>query len=144
MELLELISKAGGLTKNAGQIATIHRASTPGNKAEQEITLSVKDLLESGQENADITLIDGDTVNIPKAGVVYVTGQISRPAAYPLEPDTTVIKAITMAGGFTPLASQRRVKIIRKINGEERTLEKVSLHDLLRADDIMVVPESFF
>ena len=142
--LMELISTAGGLSKNAGQSATIRRASRDGQVAEKDITVNVKDLLESGLETADVPLVDGDTVNVPKAGVVYVTGQINRPAAYPLEPDTTVIKAITMAGGFTALAAQGKVRIIRKIDGKEQTLEKVSLHDLLHAEDVMVVPESFF
>jgi polysaccharide export outer membrane protein len=142
--LLELISKAGGLTRTAGQSATIRRTPRDGQKQGEEITVSVKDLLESGLELADVPLVDGDTVNVPKAGSVYVTGQVNRPAAYPLEPGTSVIKAITMAGGFSPLAAQGKVKIIRKVDGKEQTLEKVSLHDLLRAEDVLVVPESFF
>jgi len=132
------------LSRGAGQSATIRRASREGQNTEKEITVSVQDLLESGLETADVPLADGDTVNIPKAGVVYVTGQVNRPSAYPLESGTTVIKAITMAGGFSPLAAQGKVKIIRKVDGREQTLEKVSLHELLYAEDVMVVPESFF
>jgi polysaccharide export outer membrane protein len=89
-------------------------------------------------------LQDGDTVTVARAGVVYVTGQVNRPAAYNLEHDMTVIKAITLAGGFTALAAEGRIKIIRRIDGEERVIDRVSLHDRLVADDVMVVPESFF
>jgi protein involved in polysaccharide export with SLBB domain len=75
---------------------------------------------------------------------IYVTGQVERPDAYDLEPGTTVIKAIAMAGGFTALASQSKVKIVRKVDGKEQVLEKVSLHEKLMPEDVMVVPESFF
>lgn len=138
--LLELISKAGGLAKGAGQSATIHRTSGQENL----LTVNLAELLEKGQGGGDQQLLDGDTVTVAKAGVVYVTGQVNRPAAYGFEPDMTVIKAVTMAGGFTALASQGRIKIIRKVDGREQVLNRVSLHDKLVADDVMVVPESFF
>ncbi len=79
-----------------------------------------------------------------RSRVVYVTGQVNRPSAFTVEPDTTVIKAITMAGGFTPLAAQGKIKIIRKINGREKILKKVPLHEKLMPEDVMIVPESFF
>ena len=113
-------------------------------KSEESITVNLGDLVNMGQATVDVPLYDGDTVTIGKAGVVYVTGQVNRPSAYNIEPGTTVIKAITMAGGFTQLASQGKVKIIRKIDGQERVLEKVSLHEVLQPEDVMVVPESFF
>lgn len=142
--LLELISKAGGLTRGAGQTATIKRVATPDENATKDIVVNVADLLASGLEAVDVPLLDGDTITVAKAGVVYITGQVSRPAAYPIESGTTVIKAITMAGGFTALAAQNKVKIIRKKDGKEHVMEKVSLYEVLQEDDVMVVPESFF
>ncbi len=138
--LLELVSKAGGLTKGAGRSATIYRTSGQ----EHTFTINVGEVLDKGTATADLLLMDGDTVTVAKAGVVYVTGQVNRPAAYILEPDMSVIKAVTMAGGFTALAAQGRIKIIRKIDGAEQVLERVSLHDKLVPDDVMVIPESFF
>lgn len=138
-QVLELISQAGGLSKNAGQTATLRRAEDSGQA--QESSINIKELLENG---SDLQLMDGDTLTVEKAGVVYVTGEVRRPAAYALDSDTTVIKAITMAGGFTELAAQSKVKIIRKRNGQEHVLEKVSLHEKLISNDVMVVPESFF
>jgi len=142
--LLELISKAGGLTDKAGQSATIRHSSKDGSVQEPDNHVVVQDLLESGLDAVDIQLKDGDTVNVPKAGLVYVTGQVNRPSAYPIEDGTTVIKAITMAGGFTQLAAQGKIKIIRTVNGKEQVLERVSLHEVLHSEDVMVVPESFF
>jgi polysaccharide export outer membrane protein len=142
--LLELVSKAGGLTRGAGRNATIRRTMAISVAGEKSIEVNIADLLQSGDETVDIPLMDGDSVTIAKAAVIYVTGQVNRPSAFNLEPDTTVIKAITMAGGFTQLAAQGKIKIIRKINGVEHILEKVPLHERLMPEDVMVVPESFF
>ncbi|MDO9080017.1 MAG: polysaccharide biosynthesis/export family protein [Desulfuromonadales bacterium] len=79
-----------------------------------------------------------------RSRVVYVTGQVNRPSAFTVEPDTTVIQAITMAGGFTPLAAQKKIKILRKINGVEKVFKKVPFHEKLMPEDVMVIPESFF
>lgn len=142
--LLELVSKAGGLTRGAGRNATIRRTVGNGAADESSIEVNIADLLQSGPETVDIPLMDGDSVTIAKAAVIYVTGQVNRPSAFTVEPDTTVIKAITMAGGFTPLAAQSKIKIIRKINGIEQVMEKVPLHERLMPEDVMVIPESFF
>ena len=142
--LLELISKAGGLTRGAGRDATIRRAVANGGAGEKNIEVNIADLLQSGSRTVDVPLMDGDSVTIAKAAVIYVTGEVNRPSAFTIEPDTTVIKAITMAGGFTALAAQKKIKIIRKINGVEQVLEKVPFHEKLMPEDVMVVPESFF
>ena len=76
--------------------------------------------------------------------MVYVTGQVNRPSAFNVEPDTTVIQAVTMAGGFTALAAQGKIKIIRKVKGAEKVLKNVPLHEKLMPEDVMVIPESFF
>jgi polysaccharide export outer membrane protein len=142
--LLELVSKAGGLTRGAGRNATIRRSVANGRVGEKNIEVNIADLLQSGPEAVDIPLLDGDSVTIAKAAVIYVTGQVNRPSAFTIEPDTTVIKAVTMAGGFTALAAQGKIRIIRKINGVEQVLEKVPLHEKLLPEDVMVIPESFF
>lgn len=142
--LLELVSKAGGLTRGAGRNATIRRIAQSGGEGEKSIEVNIVDLLKSGPETVDTPLMDGDSVTVSKAAVIYVTGQVNRPSSFTIEPDTTVIKAISMAGGFTALAAQSKIKIIRKVNGHEQVLEKVPLHEKLLPEDVMVVPESFF
>lgn len=98
------------------------------------------ELFSTKLKSPEITVI---VVSLTKP-LFYVTGQVERPDAYNLEAGTTVIKAIAMAGGFTEIASQNKVKIIRKVDGKEQVLEKVSLHEKLMPEDVMVVPESFF
>ena len=69
--------------------------------------------------------------------------EVKQPKDYPYEKGMTVHKAITMAGGFTDKAAEGRIKILRVINGHERTVP-VKLDTLVQPDDIVVVPQSFF
>ena len=139
--LLELLSKAGGITKDAGDKAIVKRKSSQG---ERSITVDLRKLIEKGDTSLDVALQDGDSIYIPKAGFFYVTGEVKNPNVYKFEEGTTVIQAITMAGGFTDKAAEGRIKIKRKENGQEKTLEKVGLDQLIKPDDVIMVPESIF
>jgi polysaccharide export outer membrane protein len=141
---LELISEAGGLTKDAGDKAIIKRKPNPSGKNEITITIDLRSLLENGDTSQDIPIMDGDSVYIAKAGVFYVTGEVKKPDAYKFEEGTTIIKAVTIAGGFTDKASKGRVKIIRKNKGKEEVLENVNMDEPILPDDVIVIPESFF
>lgn len=142
--LMEVISTAGGLTVDAGDLVTIKRKNASNPDLDQIISVNLKNLLEKKENVSNLMIIDGDSVFVPRAGVFYVTGQVKKPAAYKLEQGTSVIKAITMAGGFTELASQRKIQIIRKVDEKEMVFKKVPLHTLILAEDVIVVPESFF
>jgi polysaccharide export outer membrane protein len=142
--LMELISEAGGLTQDYGNTVTIHRKTGPEKKEEKTISINLKDVLENGGASFNVPILDGDSVVVSKASTFYVTGEVRKPDAYKLEDGTTVIKAISMAGGFTNLASRGKIKIYRKINGREHVAEKVSMDMPVLPDDVIVVPESFF
>ena len=141
---LELLSAAGGLTKNAGDKAIIKRKSSSPDIDERIITIDLKSLIEKGDTSMDIPIMDSDSIYITKAGVFYVTGEVKKPDAYKYEEGTTVIKAITIGGGFTDKASKDKVKIIRKVHGKEEVIGKVNIDEPILPDDIIVVPESFF
>ena len=44
----------------------------------------------------------------------FVYGEVIKPGAYPLEENTTVLRAISIAGGFTKFGSSSRVKVLRQ------------------------------
>ncbi len=87
---------------------------------------------------------------------VFITGAVKTPGSYPLPTDkpTTVVEALTLAGGFTNAASANATRVIRSENGQERTiLVKVadimkkgdkSQDVVIKPNDIIFVPESFF
>jgi polysaccharide export outer membrane protein len=141
---LELVSIAGGLTDDAGETAIVKRKTRASSGEQQIITIDLVGLIEKGDSLLDVPVLEGDSIFVSKAGLVYVTGEVKKPDAYKLEEGYSVIKAITMAGGFTDKASTTKVKIIRKIDGEEEVLDNVNMDEQILSDDVIVVPESFF
>lgn len=141
---LELVSKAGGLTKDAGEMAIIKRSEGAGEDEEEIQTVDLLKLLKEGDTSVNVSMLDGDTVYIPKAGVFYVTGEVKKPDSYSHKEGTTVIQAITMAGGLTDKAASGRIKIIRKVDGSERVINKVKMDEPIFPDDVVIVPESYF
>jgi polysaccharide export outer membrane protein len=77
--------------------------------------------------------------------VFYVTGEVKKADAYKYEDDMTLIRAITVAGGFSDIAAKGRVKVVRKdASGKEVTIERAEFDERILPDDIIIVPESFF
>jgi polysaccharide export outer membrane protein len=141
--LLELISKAGGLTKEAGGSAIIRRK--PSASAEEEvITVDLKRLVEQGDLALDILIRNGDSVHLTKTGLFYVIGEVKKPDAYKYIEGTTVIKAVTLAGGFTDRAAMGRIRIIRTVDKKEVVFERVSMDEPVMPEDLIVVPLSYF
>jgi len=50
---------------------------------------------------------------------VYVTGEVSRPGAYPLLPNMTALQALTGAGGFTQFSNTKKIYVLRNENGKQ-------------------------
>jgi polysaccharide export outer membrane protein len=142
--LLELLSKAGGASENAGSQAIIKRRQRSDKNTLEIIRIDLRRLLEEGDITADITVRDQDSIFIPKADLFYINGQVHRPAAYKCSSETTLLKAVTMAGGFTNIASRSRIKIIRNENGQKTVISRAKMDASILPDDIIVVPESFF
>ena len=117
------------------------------------------------QEKLTSQLADGFLVN-PQITVrileyrdyVYITGEVKKPGAYSYEENMTVIKAVTLAGGFTELAAPGRIKILRKNSaapgkpvaenppnapGKEKEI-KAKIETLVFPNDIIIVPERIF
>ncbi|MDO8946067.1 MAG: SLBB domain-containing protein [Desulfocapsaceae bacterium] len=138
---LELLSQAGGLKEEAGDTATIKR-STDGKQ--EIIVVNIKTLVEGGDLSQNIPIQAGDTVFIPKGGMCYVTGEVDKPDAYTCDNQTTVLKLITLAGGFTGKASKSGIQIVRIVDTQKTILKDVEFDTPVLANDIIVVPESFF
>ncbi|WP_228723304.1 SLBB domain-containing protein [Desulfosediminicola flagellatus] len=138
---LELISKAGGLTKEAGDKTIIKRKQGANASKEPSIlTIDMNQLIEEGETSQNIETLDGDNIYIAKAGVFYVSGEVKKPNAYKFEENLTVIKAITRAGGFSDDAKEGSVSIIRQSNGRELVLEKIEMNEPVLQEDIILVP----
>lgn len=142
---LELISKAGGLAIDAGDKATIKRKASKLNDNKPEvIIIDLISLIEKGDISKNIKIVDGDNIYIDKAGFFYVTGEVKKPNAYKYRDNTTVLKAITLAGGFTGKANKNKIKIRRKKNDSMEVIEAAKPDEPIFENDLIVVPESFW
>ena len=150
--LLEVISRAGGPTRDAGNEIIVVRPRNnirKGNPVALEnaeegevITLNLRKSLQ-GDTSQNILLKHGDTIYVPKAEFFYVYGEVKREGRYKLEKGTTVLKGITMAGGFTEKAAKKKVRLLREKKGEKAKIQ-ARMTDLINPEDIIMVPESFF
>ncbi len=143
--LMEVISNAGGITTNAADTLFIQRKIlTPQARGEDiTITVDLDKLLEKGDITTNIMVKDGDSIYVPRAAFVYVSGEVKTPGAYKITKGLTVLRSITLAGGFTQKAAKGSTSIVRKSPKGEYSLD-AKMEDLVLSDDIIVVPESFF
>jgi polysaccharide biosynthesis/export protein len=80
---------------------------------------------------------------VPRAESIYVFGQVKNPGAYALQQRaTTVLQALSLAGGVTDRGSTSRIRIVRIIDGQKKDI-KVTLGDTIRAGDTIIVSERF-
>ena len=141
--LLEVISKAGGLTDYAGDTAKItSRNAEDGSGKVQSIDL--KALLKQGNVRANIIIQDGDNIFVEKVGQYYIMGEIHSPGSFLLNEKLTVIDAVNRAGGFTSMAAENDIEIQRMLSGQRTTLKDVDHEEVLMENDVIIVPESFF
>jgi polysaccharide export outer membrane protein len=52
--------------------------------------------------------------------VIYIMGEVQRPAQYQVKRGTTFLQAIALAGGFTPFASTNNIFVLRNSNGNNK------------------------
>ncbi|MBW2261682.1 MAG: polysaccharide biosynthesis/export family protein [Deltaproteobacteria bacterium] len=108
-----------------------------------------------------LKLVDGGFLKNPQVSVlveeynskrIHVLGEVKKPGTFSYEEDMSVVHAITLAGGFTPLAKESRVSITRKVEGKEivfvvdmqKIVKNKSTNVPLQAGDIVYIPERIF
>ena len=156
--ILDAVSKAGGIDLDqAGTKGMIIRTEKPNTDQERKIiiNLDLQGLLKARDQISNLFLADRDVLFIPTAELFYIIGQVKSPGSYPLgDREITLVEAISMAGGFTPIAARNRTHIVRVEDGVEKIIEvKVDaitgagkkIQDVvIQSDDVIMIPESFF
>jgi polysaccharide export outer membrane protein len=139
--ITDLISEAGGLSEDAGDVAIITRK---GGRADEQSVLDLASLLEARPNAPEPRVGDGDRIFIPKSERFYVYGEVNKPGVYRLERGMTVVQALSVAGGLTDKGTERGMKIRRKTkNGGEEVLP-AQLTRPIQGDDVLDVKESLF
>jgi polysaccharide export outer membrane protein len=150
MSLIEALALAGSPTTAASnELIVVHprkakpgAATLPDDAEADRTTVNIKDL-QVGRAGLDMVLQDGDTIFVPKAQMIYITGQVRNPGSYVLDPGMTVLQALALAGGLNDRGSDRRIKIIRIVNSRRASID-AKLTDIVRANDTIEVGQRFF
>lgn len=156
MRLIEALALAGSTLPTASGEAVIvrqsnqalvidqtHNAGAPDESSDQVVRVDLR-ALENGDLSQNVALRNSDTVFVLRAESVYVFGQVRNPGAYPLrQKNTTVLQALSLAGGVTDRGSMGRIRIVRIVDSEKKEV-RVELTDFVRPHDTIVVPKRFF
>ncbi len=151
--LIDVLSLAGGLTESADRHIVIERGGKGGDRIDpgQRIRAFLPNRADDAL-NADVLVRPGDTVIVPKAGIVYVLGDVAHPGGYVMQNDSslTVLQAIALAAGASKTASERKVRLVRSVDGLSQSID-LPLREMergrdpdvaLQANDILYVPFS--
>jgi polysaccharide biosynthesis/export protein len=81
---------------------------------------------------------------------IYITGEVTKPGAFPLLPNMTVLQALSSAGGFTQFANRSKIYVLRTAAGKQDKLpfdyknvikgKDASENVTLESGDTIVVP----
>ena len=159
MQLVEALALAGSTLPTAsGEAVVVHASNDsllvetarpadlndPRNNDPDRVARVDLRELENGDLKQNVALRSGDTVFVLRAENVYVFGQVKNPGAYPLrQKNTTVLQALSLAGGVTDRGSTGRIQIVRIVNGKKMEL-RAALTDFVEPRDTIVIPERFF
>jgi polysaccharide export outer membrane protein len=163
--LFEVLSMAGGLQPDAGYVVEVTRSLTNGNIPLSTVrtdpsaqvgvaSIRLKDIINVPNASENIEIRPGDTISVPKTGVVYIVGSVSKPGGFPLAENESLsaLQVLSLAEGLQPTAAASKARLLRSVPGSPTRAEiPVNLNHLmagkatdvqLRADDILFVPAS--
>jgi len=140
--ILDLIAQAGGFNDTAANVIYVSRTDSAGNTAKFPVNL--KGLSDPHNTMTDKFLRGGDSVFVPRADQFYILGEVQKPDMYKLQPNMTVVQAISLAGGVTAKGSIRRVEIKRRGPDGAESVIKPKLDDFVQPNDVIRVKESIF
>jgi len=157
--LLDMISQAGGMTKEAfprilltpaefaGSEQTDRLASTapapsredaPASFTEKNANPIVIDLksLRKGSNQIYLTLParPGDSIFVPSGGEVLVGGWVDKPGSYPITAGMTVLGAVAAAGDTLFPADTGAVKVLRTGKGGEKIFLSADLRKITNGE----------
>ena len=146
--LLDVISMAGGLTNVADTRITVKRR----RGSEHPITVKLKTDDPEASLTNNVQIYPGDLIVVPRAGIVYVLGDVTRPGGFVMQDSgkITLLQALAQAGGASKSASLSKTVLMRKnAQGYATTklhvgkIQKGEAPDLdLHSNDILFIPNN--
>lgn len=163
--LFDVLSMSGGLQPDAGYLVQVSRSLERGTISLSSVQLDLKsrvsvasiklrDILNAPKAGENIEIVPGDTISVPKAGIVYAVGSVNKPGGYTLSESESLsaLQVLSLAQGLRPAAASSRARILRAVPGSTNRVETLvdlnrlmagKTHDVqLHPEDILFVPGS--
>ncbi|HOO92605.1 MAG TPA: SLBB domain-containing protein [Opitutales bacterium] len=146
------ISLAGGFSEGANRsnVSVIRRDAADPEK-EDRMVVDLKEVQEKGMVEKDIIIQSDDVIIVAREDVIggqySVHGAVNSPGLYTISTrDLTVSRAILLAGGFSNVARETRVKLTRMKDdgsGESETfyINVRKVYDGAREEDMDIRPD---
>jgi polysaccharide export outer membrane protein len=147
-KLNDLIAAAGGITESAASHVVITHKDDPGDPTTVEYNpAALKPII------PDVQIFPGDSILIPRAGVVYVGGNVLKPGAFLLDGRRalTVEEAMALAGNGGHASALKRVLLVRTLDDGRKEAITIPVNLIykgkapdvaLQDGDILYVPTS--
>lgn len=147
-QLVDVLALAGGPTILAGNEVQITPASAESNPVLVHYSKGA-----NPKTVEDVLVHPGDTVQVKRAGIVYVLGAVNRPGGYIMQEEGTlnVLEAMSLANGTSISASTKTIYLLRRNpDGTEahialpfKKITQGKRTDLqLHATDVLFIPTS--
>ncbi|MBP0596905.1 polysaccharide export protein EpsE [Herbaspirillum sp. LeCh32-8] len=139
--IADAIALAGGVNPDGGDTITIVRTV---NGQISRTLVDIYAITHNGDTSELPTISPNDVIYVERSLRFYIYGEVQRPGMYKLERGTTVLQALSVGGGLTPRGTERGLLVKRR--DAEGALQEVPVkkEDMLQADDIVYVKESWF
>jgi polysaccharide export outer membrane protein len=139
--LTDVLARAGGVNGEGDNVVVVVRNQ---NGKETRTAIDVPEMYRTGDMSHNMRLENGDVVYVKRAPQFYLYGEVQHAGAYRLQPQMTVMQAISVGGGLTPRGTLRGLQVQRRTpDGQVRTAG-VHQTDVVQADDVILVRERLF
>ncbi len=139
--LTDVLAMAGGVSPDGSNTVTLIRTQD-GQFVKEEIDMLA--IFQSGDMALNPVIRGGDLIYVAVAPRFYIYGEVQRPGFYRLEPNMTVVQALSTGGGLSLRGTERGVRIQRRDADGVLQIINVKPNDLVQPDDVVYIKESLF
>jgi polysaccharide biosynthesis/export protein len=108
-------------------VGEIRAAGLTPLKLKEQLIQKLKEYMET--PNVTVTVMEANSFK------VFISGQVAKPGVYTLRSETTLLQFISMIGGFTEWANQRKILLIRPEQGKEKRFT-INYKKIISGDDL--------
>jgi polysaccharide export outer membrane protein len=146
VSLLEAITRAGGLSPEAGSEVLITRAAIGPKGTLSSLTqrVNVRALINAADPEANIKLYGGEEIRVPDAGRIFVVGNVKKPGTFTVQEglESTVLKALALSEGLLPYAGKQAYIYRREGTAGGKNEIPIELAKIMdrKAPDVTMLP----